>query len=601
VKRILAIDGGGIRGVIPARVLVELEAKAGKPLHQMFDLVAGTSTGGILACGIAAGVPAAALLDLYARRGAEIFSRSAEWIARTADGVAGPKYDAAPLEAILSEVLGDKRLSDALTHLLVPAFALELPGGAGSPRVPGAYVFKTSAVPALVAANAWAFNTGNIPVPVRTLQDAYLRDVARATSAAETYFAPHNFTNLVGENGTFADGGTFADSPGMCALAEAAVLWPEGPLYLLALGTGQSVDALPYAKYRDAGLVDWARAISHVFMDGQQDAIDYQLRAIMRGAYRRLDVSLGAASSSMDDASAGNIAALLKCGDAIAASGEFLNTCAALFSLEPPKEQARMAQPTQPVVSRKAGKHGRLPARRDERTLLFANYLQPALPPPALAIDNFLRMAAEAGLPDTDAAAASMLPMDGNDTLGDCTIAALAHAITLFRGIAGLGGAVMSAADVTALYFKLTGGQDTGLVELDVLNYWKANAVDQDQISAYVSIDPKNHDHVKLAMQMFGGVYLGFQVQANAIQDFESGTTWTPGDLTNDGHAVLAGAYDAGTVTVATWGGLQKGTWAWWDECVDEAYAVLPPEAMQPGFAPGFDSAQLKADLPALK
>ena len=99
---------------------------------------------------------------------------------------------------------------------------------------------------------------------------------------------------------------------------------------------------------------------------------------------------------------------------------------------------------------------------------------------------------------------------------------------------------------------------------------------------------------------LFGGVYLGFQVQQNCVQEFDAHKPWTPGPLTNDGHAVFAVGYDHSGVTVLTWGNTQQGTWAWWDECVDEAYAILPPEAQTAGFAPGFDFAQLKADVQAV-
>jgi hypothetical protein len=99
---------------------------------------------------------------------------------------------------------------------------------------------------------------------------------------------------------------------------------------------------------------------------------------------------------------------------------------------------------------------------------------------------------------------------------------------------------------------------------------------------------------------LFGGVYLGFQVQENCLQQFDAHQPWTPGPLTQDGHAVYAVAYDSAGVTVLTWGNVQTATWAWWDECVDEAYAILPPEAKESDFAPGFNFAQLKADLEAV-
>jgi hypothetical protein len=158
----------------------------------------------------------------------------------------------------------------------------------------------------------------------------------------------------------------------------------------------------------------------------------------------------------------------------------------------------------------------------------------------------------------------------------------------------------MSKQAVVKLYLHLTGGVDSGLNELDVLNYWHSHAVSNDKILAYVAVDPKNHTHVQQAIQLFGGVYLGFQVPHNCLDEFNARKPWTPGPLTNDGHAVFAYGYDQSFVNVLTWGNTQPGTWAWWDECVDEAYAILPPEAANPGFAPGFNVTQLKQDLEAV-
>jgi hypothetical protein len=111
--------------------------------------------------------------------------------------------------------------------------------------------------------------------------------------------------------------------------------------------------------------------------------------------------------------------------------------------------------------------------------------------------------------------------MDGNDTLGDCTIAALAHAVTTYRGLLG-SEKIMPKQAVVKLYAHLTGGPDTGLNELDVLNYWRKDTVSGDKIVALVSIDPKNHTHIEQAIQLFGGVYLGFQVQQNCVQEFDA-------------------------------------------------------------------------------
>lgn len=295
MKTILALDGGGIRGAFTARILIELERRLG-PLAKAFDLVAGTSTGGILACGIASDLPAAALLDLYAKRGAEIFSRSPEWTVETADGVIGPKYPADPIEGILHEVLGEATLLSAQTRILIPSYATELPRSARISDAPeaGSYFFKS-----------W------------TGPNAFLRDVARCTSAAPTYFPPYRFVNILGEPGAYTDGGTFADSPGMCAYAEARMLWAAEELELVAIGTGMRQEAFPGLD--NAGLAQWAMQLPSIFMDGQCDTVDYQLGKLLGARYLRLDTGLADASSNMDDASPENVAKLIARAEALIA------------------------------------------------------------------------------------------------------------------------------------------------------------------------------------------------------------------------------------------------------------------------------------------
>jgi hypothetical protein len=235
------------------------------------------------------------------------------------------------------------------------------------------------------------------------------------------------------------------------------------------------------------------------------------------------------------------------------------------------------------------GKH---PPKIDYRTLRFRSYVTSRLAPPPPVENVLTRVYHNLGVTD----ATKLFPMDGNDTLGDCTIAGVAHAVTLYRALVKRE-RIPSKPAVVKLYMHLTGGIDTGLNMLDVVNYWRQKSVFGDEILAYVSIDPKNHTHVEQAIHLFGGVYLGFQVQSSCIADFDARKPWTPGPLTNDGHAVFAVGYDPNTVTVLTWGNTQQGTWDWWDECVDEAYAILPPEAKHPEYAPGFNLQELQADL----
>jgi len=245
------------------------------------------------------------------------------------------------------------------------------------------------------------------------------------------------------------------------------------------------------------------------------------------------------------------------------------------------------------MPSYRFGKH---PPKVDYRTLRFTTYVTAELAAPPASANTLPRVYQNLGVKDPK----KLFPMDGNDTLGDCTIAAVAHAITLFHGLVASKKVIMSKTDVVKLYMHLTGGVDSGLNELDVLNYWQSNSVDGDKILAFVKIDPKNHTHIEQAINLFGGVYLGFQVQENCVQEFDAGQPWTPGPLTTDGHAVFATGYDHTGVTVLTWGNTQQATWAWWDECVDEAYAILPPEAKDAHFAPGFNISQLQTDLKAV-
>lgn len=239
-------------------------------------------------------------------------------------------------------------------------------------------------------------------------------------------------------------------------------------------------------------------------------------------------------------------------------------------------------------------KFGKLAPKHDDRTLLFKDYAS-ALPAPPVALSNTARVYQAVGVSDP----AAVFPMDGNDQYGCCTMAEAAHLRTAWSAFIGKH-VITAAADVVKEYLKLSGGQDTGLVVLDVLNAWHKAGFFGEKILAFVKLDHKNHVHVRQAMQYFGGVYSGFQVQANCMKDFDAGKTWTPGKLTNDGHAVPALDYDPHTVSVLTWAAVQKGTWAWWDKCVDEAYAIIPKEAKTKGFALGFDFAQLEADLAAI-
>jgi hypothetical protein len=235
---------------------------------------------------------------------------------------------------------------------------------------------------------------------------------------------------------------------------------------------------------------------------------------------------------------------------------------------------------------------GKKPPKKDYRTFMFQNYLKDSVPTPPISLDILKRVYTNIDPDDPTV----LFPIDKNDEIGDCTIAGMAHADTVWSALVG-NKSIYPVDLVVRIYFHLTGGDDTGLAMFDVLEYFRKNVVAGEKILAYVSLNPHNHIHVKQAIMLFGGVFLGFQVQEKCLDEFRNKTPWKPGKLINAGHAVFATGYDTTGVNMLTWGNTQWGTWNWWDLCVDEAYVILPPEASNPEFAPGFDFDKLKSDL----
>jgi patatin-like phospholipase/acyl hydrolase len=280
--RVLAIDGGGIRGLIPALVLTEMERRAGRRVFEMFDLIAGTSTGGILACALCAPdpLPASELVALYEDEGPKIFDRSLFQRIKSADGLLDEKYDDDALDRALERFLGHKRLRDTRPNLIVPAYDTALPGP---------YFFKTTKARATPESDDFALSV-----------------VARATSAAPTYFEPLE----VGER-SLLDGGVFAVNPAMSAFAEVLKEVDARDVVLLSLGTGQHTRRRSFDEIKDWGVARWARPILEVVFDGVSDAVDYQLDHVLGGErYWRLQTELTLASDDLDDASEDNLAKL---------------------------------------------------------------------------------------------------------------------------------------------------------------------------------------------------------------------------------------------------------------------------------------------------
>lgn len=286
--RVLSIDGGGIRGIVPALVLAELEDCTGRPVADLFSLIAGTSTGGLLTLALARpgddGGPAFAareLVDLYLEEGPRIFSRSVFRRIRSADSLLDEKYSAEELERVLGTYLGDVPLSAARTDVLVTAYEIER-------RFP--FFFKSARA------------------RVDPDYDYPMSAAARATSAAPTYFEPLKLVTEDDDYYALIDGGVFANNPAMCAFAEVRRTDPGADCLLVSLGTGELTRRLPYEEVKDWGRLEWVRPLIDVMFDGVSDTVDYQLRQLLPPErYFRFQTRLDQANDDLDDAGEENL------------------------------------------------------------------------------------------------------------------------------------------------------------------------------------------------------------------------------------------------------------------------------------------------------
>jgi hypothetical protein len=238
---------------------------------------------------------------------------------------------------------------------------------------------------------------------------------------------------------------------------------------------------------------------------------------------------------------------------------------------------------------------GKLEPKHDPRTLHLANYLNTGQLPKIPTQQDWSGKVRNWG-------------MMGNDTLGDCTIAAAGHLIEGWSANASTelvptDSAIITAYSAVSGYDPATGANDNGAYELDVLNYWRKQGIAGDRIYAYVSCEPRNHAHVKAGVYLFGGVYIGLALplsaQNQAIWSVVGGPNSRAGSW--GGHAVPVVSYDAHFLTVVTWGQLLKMTWGFWDKYCDESYAILSQDFINGGKAPNaIDWASLQKDLSSI-
>lgn len=325
--RILSIDGGGMRGIIPATILVYLEKQlkelTNNPnarIADFFDLIVGTSTGGILSAFYltptsnkdplrpSTQYSAQEALSFYLENGYQIFNQSKRknWLGLR-HLVNAAKYSPLAIENKLKSTFGDLKMSQLVKPCLITTYNM-------------------------VSKAAFFFNSREDNGKKR---DFYLKDVLRSTSAAPTYFPPARIKNLKSEDRMYnIDGGVFANNPSLCAYAEARnsefEKFSNTPptieeMLFLSLGTGGGRFELPsMSRSHRWGLINWGKVVPEIMMDGSIDTVNYQmlelfgaLRKPLKNQYLRIDVlpkKRKGYSNDMADASPQNIKNLQNAG-----------------------------------------------------------------------------------------------------------------------------------------------------------------------------------------------------------------------------------------------------------------------------------------------
>lgn len=267
--QILCISGGGYLGLYAAAVLAELEAAAKAPIGDCFDLIAGTSVGGLIGLAIAAGRPAAGIRDTFAAHGSAIFSErppASGSLARVVDlrrNALAAKYDPRPLAEVIDKILGpDLKIGDLKRRFMAPAVNVSK----GQPQV-----FKTSHHKSFV--RDWRL---------------LARDVALATSAAPTIFPLHE----IGAE-RFADGGLYANAPDELALHEAChfLRVPEPDVHVLSVGTTTAKFSFSHRTPSGIGWIDWlsGQRLFSVMISAQQLNSNAVLQHKLGQRYLRID------------------------------------------------------------------------------------------------------------------------------------------------------------------------------------------------------------------------------------------------------------------------------------------------------------------------
>jgi uncharacterized protein len=272
--RILSLDGGGIKGTYTASFLARLEQMSGKRVVDHFDLIAGTSTGGIIALALGLGVPASEMLRFYVERGPEIFPLISigDRVRSLARHVFRAKHGTEALRAALQEVFHDQVIGDSTARLVIPSYD----GSSGD-----VYLFKTA----------------HHPKFKRDYNEPAV-DVALATSAAPTFLR-----SFVGSSGTrLVDGGVWANCPATVAVVEALTTLeqPRDSVDLLTIGTTEEPLHVPKSK-AIGGLVQWVRFAPELLMQAQAKGALAHAKLLTGNRMLRITESVAPGRFKLDD------------------------------------------------------------------------------------------------------------------------------------------------------------------------------------------------------------------------------------------------------------------------------------------------------------
>ncbi len=286
--RILSLDGGGIKGAFTASVLATLEEDTGCAVSDHFDLIVGTSTGGVLAIALGLGLPARAICEFYAEKGGTVFpstsimQRTEGWLRQWIK----PKHSQDTLRLALTDVFGERKLGESKCRLVITTY--DAIGG----RI---FLLKTAHHPRFKY---------DIHAPVV--------DVALSTAAAPTFFSAAKFPKH--DNASYVDGGVWANNPTLVGVTEAVAFLGAKLEEIDVLSIGCTTTPFNIAQHAESGALQWNAGFIELMFEAQMEASLAQARLLVGGRVHRINITAKEGEYALDDATPEKIRRLITLG-----------------------------------------------------------------------------------------------------------------------------------------------------------------------------------------------------------------------------------------------------------------------------------------------